>query len=194
MKNREELVKQMSKNEITAQLLLSQAFLLVLGIAISAIFMEDFIEHWTGQWGFSVMESFWYAVVPVLFIISADLVLMKFLPRKHYDDGGINEKVFGQQSVFMIILLAMIVAISEEVLFRGVLQPLVGYIGASLLFALVHIRYLKKPVLLLSVLYISFGFGFIYERTQVLTYVIMAHFLVDVTLGLMTRFKRLPYR
>ncbi|SDI97617.1 CPBP family intramembrane glutamic endopeptidase [Salimicrobium halophilum] len=188
MTDKEKLIQQMSTKEITKQLLLSQIFLFLLGIVISAIFMESFTEHWKSQWDFTFSEGVWYGIVPALFIIGMDLLLMKTLPENHYDDGGINRKVFEKQSVSMIVLLTAIVAISEEVLFRGVLQPMFSYVTASLLFALVHIRYLKKPVLFLSVLYISFLLGFVYEQTQVLTYVIIAHFLVDVTLALMIRY------
>src|SRR5699024_11474282 len=52
-----------------------------------------------------------------------------------------------------------------ELLFRGVLQTTFGYIPASVIFALVHVRYLSKPVLLISVLLISFFIGYLFEVT-----------------------------
>ncbi|SIS37075.1 CPBP family intramembrane glutamic endopeptidase [Salimicrobium flavidum] len=186
MSSREEIISQMSKREITKQLVISQLFLFSLAILISGVFL-DFSSHWVNQWGFDYRKALLYGLAPAAFIIGIDFLLMKTLPEKYFDDGGINKKVFENQSVFMVVLMSAMVAISEEVLFRGVLQPILGYVGASLLFAFVHIRYVKKPVLFISVVYISFLLGFIYEQTQVLTYVILAHFLVDVTMGFIAR-------
>lgn len=187
MSRREEMIKGMSTAEITKQLFISQVILLLLAMLLSLIFL-DFPGHWANQWDFGLREVLLYGLTPAAIIIGLDIVMIKTLPEKYYDDGGINKKVFENQSVYMIVLLSAVVAISEEALFRGVLQPIIGYIGASLLFALVHIRYLKKPVLFLSVVFISFLLGFIYEETKVLTYVVITHFLVDVILGCIVRF------
>ncbi|MEK1830639.1 CPBP family intramembrane glutamic endopeptidase [Priestia megaterium] len=73
---------------------------------------------------------------------------MKCVPEHLYDDGGINERLFANRSVPHLILICIIVACSEEILFRGVIQVQFGLFWASIVFALVHIRYLKKWFLL----------------------------------------------
>jgi membrane protease YdiL (CAAX protease family) len=52
-----------------------------------------------------------------------------------------------------------------------------------MIFAVIHFRYLKKPVLLTFVVIISFLFGLIFEYTESLWTTIIAHFLVDFVLG-----------
>src|SRR5699024_6033845 len=93
------------------------------------------------------------------------------------DDGGINEKLFSGQSIFSIFIIAATVAIAEELLFRGVIQSTYGYIFASLLFALIHIRYLKKPVLLVAVVGMSFYIGYLYEIIHNFNVIISYFFL-----------------
>lgn len=78
----------------------------------------------------------------------------------------------------------MIVAISEEVLFRGVIQSVFGYIVASTLFALMHYRYFKKIVLFSLLVLLSFLLGFLFELTNSLYVTIVFHFIVDFLLGL----------
>src|SRR5690625_1741473 len=113
---------------------------------------------------------------------------MVILPKKYFDDGGINERIFKNQSIFNIFIIALIVAVSEELLFRGLIQTIFGYFIASTLFALVHVRYLRKPVLLISVLLISFYLGYLYEITNNLFVTIFAHFIVDFLLGVIIRY------
>src|SRR5699024_12769703 len=90
---------------------------------------------------------------------------MYIFPKRYYDDGGINERIFKNLSIKEIFLITLLIAISEELLFRGVIQTTFGYLFASILFALVHLRYLKKPVLLISFLVISFLIGYIFLLT-----------------------------
>ena len=57
---------------------------------------------------------------------------------------------------FVIVLLAVILVITfiigfaEEFLFRGVVQTHFGIVIASFVFAVLHIRYIKKPFLFLN--------------------------------------------
>src|SRR5690625_3487599 len=98
--------------------------------------------------------------------------------------------MFQNRSIGDIFLLALIIAISEELLFRGIIQTTFGYFIASLIFALVHLRYLKKPVLFLSVLLLSFYIGFLFKITGSLLVTITMHFTIDFLLGLMIRFQK----
>lgn len=87
-------------------------------------------------------------------------------------------------------LYTWFIAIAEELLFRGVLQTVFGFFSASVIFILVHFRYLNKPVLLISVIVTSFLLGFLYEATGNLYTVIVTHFIVDFLLGMIIHFKR----
>lgn len=186
-KRQADLIKQMSDREVVIQLAATQLILLAVALVISLFLFDSYWAEWLGF--FSITPSRWvlYGVIPGLLILLIDLALMYILPKKYYDDGGINEKVFENRTVRGILFLTVLIACSEEMLFRGVLHTELGYVPASVLFAVIHFRYLTKPVLLLSVLFVSFFIGYMFEVTGSLTVTITAHFIVDFVLGLWIR-------
>lgn len=184
-----EIIRQLSDSELKRQLVLSQLLLFFLSLIMSWFLFEK-MSDWLLYFTWNANDIFYYGVIPGLIIVIIDLLLIFIFPKKYYDDGGINERVFKQQSIPYIFILSLVVAISEELLFRGVIHTTFGYIVASLLFALVHLRYLKKPVLLVSVLFVSFYIGYLFEVTGNLFVTITAHFIVDFILGLVIRFQK----
>jgi hypothetical protein len=184
-----EIIKQLSDKELKQQLFLSQGLFLVLAIVLSFFFFEG-LNEWQLYFRWEPEVIILYGVVPGLIIVLIDIILAVALPKKYYDDGGINERVFKGQPVSFVFMLSLTVAVAEELLFRGVLQTTFGYIIASTIFALVHFRYLTKPVLLISILFISFYIGYLFEITGNLLVTIAAHFTVDFLLGLLIRFQR----
>ncbi|MFC4022913.1 CPBP family intramembrane glutamic endopeptidase [Oceanobacillus longus] len=184
-----ELIKQLSDEEIRKQLFLSQSLLILISIILSVILFEKMTD-WLLFFDWNMGEILLYGLIPGLIIVFIDLGMMYFLPEKYYDDNGINKRIFGDQPLFYIFTISLFVAVSEELLFRGVIQNEFGYLFASLLFAFVHIRYLRKPVLLISIILVSFFIGYMYELTNNLLVTITAHFCVDFLLGLVIRFKK----
>jgi membrane protease YdiL (CAAX protease family) len=75
----------------------------------------------------------------------------------------------------VVVAVAMTV---EEAFYRGFLQPRVGWIPSSLLFALSHAGY-GMPNLLASVLVISLAIGWAFRRVGNLVPCIVAHGLFD---------------
>lgn len=122
-------------------------------------------------------------------VVIMDFILMKYLPKSYYDDGGLNERIFKNRSVFQIMLIAAIVAISEEILFRGVIQTNTGLIISSIIFAVVHYRYLFNWFLFANIILLSFLIGYIYLVTDNLLVTIMMHFFIDFILGLIIKFR-----
>lgn len=183
-----EMIKQLSDQELKKSLLLTQLSLLILAISVS-ILVFDRVSDWFLQIRWNLEEIFYYGVIPGIIIILFDIILYLVVPKKHLDDGGINKRLFTSMSPIEILFFTLLIAIAEEALFRGVLQYTVGYIIASIIFALVHIRYLRKPVLFLSVVLVSFFLGYIYKLTGNLLTVMTAHFLVDFILGLFIHYK-----
>src|SRR5690625_7247858 len=110
------------------------------------------MTDWINLFEFNLYDILYYGVLPAFIIILINIILDKFVPKQFLDDGGINEKLFINQSVYSIFIIAAVVAISEELLFRGVVQTTNGYLFSILLFAAIHIIYLNKAVLLLGVL------------------------------------------
>ncbi|MFC2948284.1 CPBP family intramembrane glutamic endopeptidase [Virgibacillus sediminis] len=184
-----EIANALTDKELRKQVFISQYLLLAAGIILSFFFHDSYAE-WFAYWQWDGREILLYGLVPGLIIVIADLLLMYALPKSWYDDGGINERIFKGQSLTSIIGLVALIALAEEMLFRGVLQTAFGYVTASIIFAVVHIRYLNKPVLLISVLFISFYIGYMFELTGNLAVSITAHFTVDFLLALVIRFQK----
>ncbi|ELK45371.1 CPBP family intramembrane metalloprotease [Halobacillus sp. ACCC02827] len=187
-KSQAEIIHEMSDREVTVQLVFTQLVLLLLALAGSFFLFDSFQAEWRKLFYVELHTWVYFGIIPGLLILLIDFILMYSLPEKMYDDGGINVKVFQTRSVAGIVALTLLIAISEELLFRGVLHTQFGYIIASVLFALMHIRYWNKIVLLLSVLFVSFLLGYMFEWTGSITVTITAHFIIDLILALSIRF------
>ncbi|WP_404452876.1 CPBP family intramembrane metalloprotease [Virgibacillus necropolis] len=189
MRKQSDIIKQLSDRDLKVQLIVTQLLLVLLSIILSYFLFHSFVD-WLDYIKLSYYDILYYGVIPGLLIVLIDLACMYIFPKKYYDDGGINQRIFRSRSVGGIFFLALMVAISEELLFRGVIQTTFGYLTASILFALIHFRYLKKPILLVSILFVSFYIGYIFMLTENLLVTITAHFIVDFILGLVIRFQK----
>lgn len=125
-------------------------------------------------------------------IVVLSIAMERYLPKQWQDDGGVNEYLFRGLAILPTLVLCLMVGISEEMLFRGVLQSLIGNTWTSLLFTLIHIRYVRKPLLLISVFITSFGLGLLFELESQLWPPVLAHFLIDLLLALYLQ--RVQYR
>ncbi len=182
-----ELVKNLTSNQLKESVYLTQIFILILSFILMLLFRS--LNEFLLLFVLDFKQLIFLGVFPALIVVFIDLLLDKFLPPSYLDDGGINLKLFKGQSVSSIFVIALVVSISEEVLFRGILQTEFGLIAASLIFALIHFRYLLKPVLFISVLLLSFGLGYLFLVTGNLLVTIVAHFTIDFLLGLFIKFK-----
>ncbi len=81
------------------------------------------------------------------------------------------------QSTFQIALVSVIVGISEELLFRGALQPRFGKLYTSLLFASLHFQYLSI-IAITEIFIISYVLCTIKEKTNTSTTIVI-HALYD---------------
>lgn len=183
-----EIAKQLTDQELRKAVVFSQILLLLLSVILSFILFERFAD-WKNLFTVNLKEIVYFGIVPGIVIVLIDLIMISSLPNSYYDDGGINIRIFTNTSLPKIFLITLLVAVSEELLFRGVLQTTFGYLIASITFALVHVRYLRKPILLISVLLVSFVIGYIYIITGSLVVTITTHFLIDFLLGLLIRYK-----
>ncbi|QJC51836.1 CPBP family intramembrane metalloprotease [Paenibacillus albicereus] len=125
-----------------------------------------------------------------LAVLAVDLILSRWVPEEAADDGGVNERIFRSRPVWHIALLSLVVAVCEEMLFRGAIQHSLGPYWTSILFAAIHVRYLKHWIPTGLVFGISYGLGWIYMQTDTLWAPIAAHFAIDFIMGLIIRFRR----
>lgn len=79
----------------------------------------------------------------------------------------------------LIFIIPLIAAVTEEVFFRGILQPRVGLITSSLLFGVVHSGY-GTVLQLVAPFVLGLLFGLLFERTRSLWAPIAGHFTFDL--------------
>ncbi|WP_232214242.1 CPBP family intramembrane glutamic endopeptidase [Bacillus sp. SG-1] len=178
---------QISDRELTFHLYATQFGLLTVAI-ILGIFLYDDMSSFFNQFVWNNQILF-YGVTSGIVIVVVDLLLMRLLPKKYYDDGGINQRIFRNRSVIHIAFLAAVIAICEEILFRGVLQYHFGFIVGTVIFAVVHIRYWGNWFLILNILILSVWIGLVYEWTANLGVTMMMHFIIDFLLGLVIKYQ-----
>ncbi|WP_309118685.1 CPBP family intramembrane glutamic endopeptidase [Paenibacillus sp.] len=166
---------------------LTQALTLLLGVVLL------WIQGRT-VWGVLALPSGWtpwlWGAGLAVVVLVADGVLSRFVPEDVTDDGGINDMLFRTRPVWHIILLSFLVSVCEEVLFRGAVQHWMGPYWTSILFAVVHVRYLKHWLMTGIVFSISYGLGYVAVRTGTLWTPIAAHFIIDLVMGLIIRYRR----
>ncbi|WP_232696288.1 CPBP family intramembrane glutamic endopeptidase [Brevibacillus daliensis] len=182
--------EQLDDRTLLLNLWLSQAILL--GIAVVSTFFiysnDELLQLFTSIDSRGLL----YAALFVGFIVSLNLIMDKTLPADWLDDGGLNERLFRSQSLPMIMLICIVVGISEEWLFRGVIQHFMGNFWTSVIFTLIHIRYLKKILLVLVVFGTSYLLGLLFIHTQSLGIVMLAHAVVDFLLALALKYLHKP--
>ncbi|MDQ0271115.1 CPBP family intramembrane glutamic endopeptidase [Cytobacillus purgationiresistens] len=183
-----DIVNELSDRELLFHLYVTQILLLVISI-IAGWFLFDTFEDFSKLFIWDDLNIFLIGGVAGVIVVLLDVFLMRILPQKYYDDGGLNNRIFRSPSVLHIAFITFIVAISEEVLFRGVIQTNYGLVVSSLIFALVHYRYLFNWFLFLNVVLLSFFIGFIYYFTGNLLVTIFMHFIIDFLLGVSIKYR-----
>lgn len=186
------LIKGLSDKELLFHLYLTQLILLIISVILGLIFMDS-ISEFFGLFNWADPLVWKVGVSVGVLIVFIDLILMKLLPKETYDDGGLNERIFRKRNIVHIGVIAAFVAFSEEVLFRGIIQTEFGIIVSSIIFALVHYRYLFNWFLFCNIIFLSFVIGFIYMKTGNLAVTITMHFVIDFLLGLSIRVRRTRY-
>lgn len=125
-----------------------------------------------------------------LVMLLVDLALTHVVPEDTMDDGGINDLLFRNRPVWHIALIAAMVAICEELLFRGAAQHAFGIYWTSILFAVIHVRYLRHWLPTGWVFLSSYGLGYVYVMSGSLWAPILCHFVIDLFSGLVIRYRR----
>jgi uncharacterized protein len=183
-----ELILGLSDKELLFHLYLTQLLLLVISFVLGIFLFDHFSFLQTVKFSDG---RIWLIGIPAgAAVVLIDIILMKFLPPSFYDDGGLNKRIFKNRSVLHIAWIAFFVAISEELLFRGVIQTKAGLIIASIIFAIIHYRYLFNWFLFSNIVILSFFIGFVYEWTNNLAVTIVMHFTIDFLLGLYIKFRQ----
>ncbi|MCL1791187.1 MAG: CPBP family intramembrane metalloprotease [Peptococcaceae bacterium] len=119
-------------------------------------------------------------------MITLEWLLFRFVPR-HYWFEPVNDQLAQRFNTGELALFFAVGAVSEELLFRGVLQNLFGFWIATVFFVVIHVRYLKRPVLLATILILACGLGGAYLLCGKLWVTILCHFLLNIGAILMLK-------
>lgn len=183
MNRQNEIISQMTDKQLLLNLYFTQGILLILAI-IGSYFVFPSWSEFLILFEMNAVEIFIYGGSIAISIVMIDLFLYRIVPKRFIDDGGINERIFSRRKVWEIFILCAVIAFVEELLFRGVIQTAFGYFIASTFFAVIHVRYLKKMVLFIAVVAVSFVLGWLFLFTNNILATMYAHFLIDFLLGL----------
>lgn len=181
-KNYRELINRATDKELQNSLYLTQVMILIISF-ILGMFLFDDLAEFMALFIWDLQQIILWGGIAGVAVVLLDLILMKLLPSHYYDDGGLNERIFRNRSIPQIAFIAAIVAVPEELLFRGIIQTHFGLIAASIIFAIVHYRYLFNWYLFLNVIGLSFFIGYVYLQTNNILVTIFMHFLIDFLLG-----------
>ncbi|PAD68276.1 CPBP family intramembrane metalloprotease [Bacillus sp. 7586-K] len=187
-KNQSEQIKQLSDKQVLQSLYFTQFLLIIISIVMSIFLFKD-RNDFLKVWEYNDNDFLLFGFITALIVIIIDYIMMKLLPSHLLDDGGVNEKIFKNRNVLHIIFLTALIAFSEELLFRGIIQTHFGLLIASLIFAILHFRYVTKIVLFIMVVAVSFFLGIVYELTNTIYSTMIAHFIIDLVFAIQIRRK-----
>lgn len=180
-------IRDMDDRLLLINLYITQGLTLLLALVLTAFMRINPLRLFSvpGSW----QPLLWGAAFAAL-VLAADLLISRWVPEEMTDDGGINERLFAGRPVWHIAVISLVVAMCEELLFRGAVQHAWGPYWTSIVFAAIHVRYLRHWLLTGMVFGISYGLGSIYDMTGTLWTPVAAHFLIDFAMGLILRFRR----
>jgi membrane protease YdiL (CAAX protease family) len=187
-------VRKVSVDEIDDRMLLinlyaTQGLTLIIGI-VWLLFQRQNIIHLLSLP--STLNVLWWGLGLAAAVVAVDLLISRWVPDEVSDDGGVNDRIFRMRPVWHIALISFVVAICEELLFRGAVQHAFGPYWTSIIFAAIHVRYLRHWIPTGLVFSISYGLGWIYIQSGSIWAPIIAHFAIDLIMGLIIRFRREP--
>lgn len=187
IKIRKVTVDQLNDRMLLVNLYITQGLTLIIGLVWIFFQRRNPFELLTPPDGLNFL---WWGLGLAAVVVAVDLSISRWIPEEAGDDGGVNERLFRTRPVWHILVISLVVAICEELLFRGALQHAFGAYWTSIIFAAIHVRYLKHWIPTGMVFAISYGLGWIYGYTGTLWAPIAAHFAVDAVMGLIIRFRR----
>ena len=178
---------QLDDRMLLINLYVSQGLILVIGLVWILLQRQNIISLLTLP---ATLNFLYWGLGLAAAVIVVDLTISRWVPEEASDDGGVNEKIFRNRPLWHIVVICLVVSVCEELLFRGAIQFAIGPYWTSIVFAAIHVRYLRHWIPTGLVFSISYGLGWIYLQTGSLWAPIVAHFAIDLVMGLIIRYRR----
>lgn len=100
----EELIEKISQKELKKTLYYSQALFFTIALILSFTFFRGKI-NWGQLLTFNLRDLILYGLLLAIVIVVLELLLYHFLDEKHFDDGGLNEKLFKNLPIHQVFSL-----------------------------------------------------------------------------------------
>lgn len=113
------------------------------------------------------------------FVATVSAIWMSMVSEATYEEQTQASEALASSvtTVGLAFLLAAVASITEEIAFRGALQPIIGFWATAIVFALTHMQYTMTPATLI-ILGVALGFGWLRRRYNT-TIAIYAHFVYN---------------
>jgi len=180
------MINQMNKKILFLNIILSQGILLLVSflwirfvtpentflhiLAINAHFQVLFLSFLAGSGLLLILQWFF----------------LRHVSRDRLMDE-LNLILLDKFSLPMLFIIFLSGAGVEEILFRGVIQQHLGIWLASVLFTVIHFRYLKKVALMIEVFLMGMILGMTYLVTQTIWIPILCHLCVNISTAVMIK-------
>lgn len=117
--------------------------------------------------------------VMLIFIIVVGVTWQLFVSEETYQEQNQASEAMSESinTIWMALLISVSAGVTEEIAFRGALQPVFGLWPTAILFALFHLQYTLTPATLI-ILFVAVAFGWLRQRYNT-TVAILAHFMYD---------------
>ena len=124
------------------------------------------------RWGIGI------GFASVIGLIVFGLIVVLILGDANNEAAQAQAEALKEPSLIVMVFLLAVIAIGEEIFFRGAIQPIFGNIATSIFFVTLHTQSLFSP-LIVGLLVVSLLFGWL--RTQhSTTAAIIAHFCYNL--------------
>ncbi len=175
---------ELTETTIVINLYITQSLILIIGMCI--IFFQS--QTLTDALKFGEATDFVWSAIFCAAVIVLNVALTPLVPEKDRLHDEMTSKLARRVPLWHLLIICLVVGFCEEILFRGALQYWLGPYWTSILFALIHVHYLKHWVLTGMVFLISYGLGLMYELTGNLWSAIVAHACYDFIMFIFVRY------
>lgn len=125
----------------------------------------------------AILQGFAVAVGFILLLVIASAVVMGFEVEVPENEQALA--IAKSVTVLGAFGIAVGSSVSEEIFFRGFLQPRIGMFGQAAVFALAHLSYVNVLEVVITFA-LALAFGYMYRRSGNLLAPIAAHFLFNL--------------
>lgn len=127
----------------------------------------------------TIAVAFGATIALLIFVAIVSMLWMGVVSEETYEEQTKASEALSESvgSLGIAFLLAVSAAVSEEIAFRGALQPIIGFWPTAVVFALTHAQYTLTPATLI-ILVVAVAFGWIRTRYGT-TAAILTHFFYN---------------